>query len=550
MDIVHHLVGLVAGISFFMYGMMLASENLQILAADNVRAIMGQIASRPFLAVLGGIGLTVLLQSSSASTVLLVNLASAGVVNLIQVMGVIMGATVGTTVTVQLISFRVIEYALYVIIVGSGIIFFSKNNKTRNLGKVVFGFGLIFYGLFLMGESISFIKDVQGFRDFFVFLNQNPFVAFAFATIFTAVVHSSAVTVGLAMTLASHGVISIYDSMFWVYGANLGTTATALNASFSGNYVGRQVAWAHFFYKAASCLLFVFFTAPFASFMVRHGGGDTSHIVANAHTFFNIASAIIFYPFITVGAKLIEKIFPRPQSEKEFGPKYLDRKAFANPPVAFANAVRETQRMAEYALELVRMSLRAFEKDDPDFRDDMKVMDTKIDVLNREIKLYLVRLTDEPLGDVQNARVVNLIALVSDIENIGDVIDKNVLELARKKSNLKLSFSDEGWQDVQEFHKLVVDNFSMALSAFSLSNLELAKMVVENKQKIRILEVKLREAHIHRLHRKMQDSLNTSNIHMDLLSAYRRVNSYVCNLVYPVLNTEEGGRFPSRGDPG
>jgi phosphate:Na+ symporter len=180
----------------------------------------------------------------------------------------------------------------------------------------------------------------------------------------------------------------------------------------------------------------------------------------------------------------------------------------------------------------------------------MKVMDTKIDVLNREIKLYLVRLTDEPLGDVQNARVVNLIALVSDIENIGDVIDKNVLELARKKSNLKLSFSDEGWQDVQEFHKLVVDNFSMALSAFSLSNLELAKMVVENKQKIRILEVKLREAHIHRLHRKMQDSLNTSNIHMDLLSAYRRVNSYVCNLVYPVLNTEEGGRFPSRGDPG
>jgi phosphate:Na+ symporter len=465
-------------------------------------------------------------------------------------MGVIIGATVGTTVTVQLISFKVIEYALYVVIIGSSVIFFSKNNRTRGLGKVVFGFGLIFYGLFLMGDSISFIKDAPGFRDFFTFLNQNPLVSFAFATLFTAVAHSSAVTIGLAMTLASNGVISIYDSMFWVYGANLGTTATALNASFSGNFMGRQVAWAHFFYKAASCVIFVFLTTPFAVFMVRHGGGDASHIVANAHTFFNIASAILFYPFITLGAKIIEKIFPRPQSEKEFGPKYLDRKAFPNPPVAFSNAVRETQRMAEYALELVRMSLKSFEKDDPDFRDDMKVMDTKIDVLNREIKLYLVRLTDEPLGEVQNARVVNLIALVSDIENIGDVIDKNVLDLAKKKSNLKLSFSDEGWRDVQEFHKLVVDNFSMALSAFSLSNVELAKMVVENKQKIRILEVKLREAHIHRLHLKMQDSLNTSNIHMDLLSAYRRVNSYVCNLVYPVLYNDSGGLFPSRNGTG
>ena len=552
MDIVQHIVQLAAGICFFMYGMMQASDNLQTLAADRVRAVMSRLAQKPILAILGGIVLTVLLQSSGASTVLLVNLASAGVVTLTQVMGVVIGSTIGTTVTVQLISFNVTRYALFVVIFGFGIIFLSRTAKKKTIGKIVFGFGLIFYGLFIMSESIAFVKDLQGFREFFTYLNENPLIAFGLTTIFTAGVQSSAVSIGLAMTLASHGIITLYDSLFWIYGANLGTTATALIASVRGNYLGRQVAWAHFFYKALSCLLFIFISRTFAM-LVPQIGGDISHQVANAHTLYNIISAIAFYPFIDFGAHLIERLFPQPLSEREFGPKYLDPKAFANPPIAFSNAVREMLRMAEYTLELVRISPRAFEKDDADFRDGMKVMDRKIDILNREIKLYLVRLTDEPLSEAQNARVVNLIALVSDIENIGDIIDRNILNLAQKKSSLKVSFSDEGWKDVKEFHQLVVDNFEMALSAFSLSNFELAQKVVQNKQQIRILEGKLREAHVQRLHRKLQESLNTSNIHLDLLSAYRRVNSYVCNLVYPVLYADSQGLFPpgesSSSDP-
>jgi len=549
MDIVQHLVQLAAGICFFMYGMMQASENLQNLAADRVRVIMSRLAQRPLLAILGGVGLTVLLQSSGASTVLLVNLASAGVVTLAQVMGVIIGSTIGTTVTVQLISFNVTRYALFVVIFGFGIMFLSQNTKRKTIGKIIFGFGLIFYGLFIMSEAIAFVKDLQGFKDLFTYLNENPLVAFIANTVFTAGIQSSAVTIGLAMTLASHGIINLYDSLFWIYGANLGTTATALIASIRGNYLGRQVAWAHFFYKALSCVIFIFVSKAFA-ILVDNVGGDISHKVANAHTLYNLISAIIFYPFINFGAHLVSTIFPQPDSEREFGPKYLDAKAFGNPPIAFSNAVREMLRMAEYTLELVRISPKAFEKDDVDFRDGMKVMDRKIDILNREIKLYLVRLTDEPLSDAQNARVVNLIALVSDIENIGDIIDRNILNLAQKKSSLKVSFSDEGWKEVKEFHQLVVDNFEMALSAFSLTNLELAQKVIQNKQQIRILEGKLREAHVQRLHRKLQESLNTSNIHLDLLSAYRRVNSYVCNLVYPVLYADSQGLFPPTDSSG
>lgn len=544
MELYQHLVLLIAGISFFMYGMILASDNLQLIAADRVRILMSKLAEHRVIAILSGIALTTLLQSSSAVTVMLVNLASAGVVTLAQVMGVIIGTAIGTTVTVQLISFNVTKWALYFVIFGFMIMFLSKSKRAKEIGNIVFGFGLIFYGLYSMGQAVTVVKDIQGFKDVFRYFNDNPLVAFAFTTFLTAFVHSSAVTIGLAMTLATNGVISLYDSMYWVYGANLGTTATALMASLSGSYMGRQVAWAHLFYKAASVLLVMVFTAPFAVFCSYTAIG-APHQIANAHTVLNIFSAIVFYPFTDWGVQFIERLFPRPSSDREFGAKYLDPKVFKEPSMAFANAIREMLRMADYALEMVRMSPRAFERDNPDLTEEIRKIDKKIDTLNKEIKLYLVRLTDESLTDGQSARVVNLIALVSDIENIGDVIDKNILNLAQKKSRLKLTFSIQGWEELKEFHQMVVENFELALSAFSLNNKELAQKVIDNKHKIRVQEQKLREAHIKRLHDKNQESFNTSNIHLDLLSAYRRVNSYVCNLVYPVLFSDAKGMFPS-----
>lgn len=270
-----------------------------------------------------------------------------------------------------------------------------------------------------------------------------------------------------------------------------------------------------------------------------------SRQIANAHTLLNVLGAIAFYPFINLGSRLIQYLFPRPESEQEFGPKYLDKRAFNAPAMAFANAVREMLRMSEFALEMVKKSPRAFEVDDPDFTDDIREIDKKVDLLNREIKHYLVRLTDEKLTELQNSRVINFIALVSDIEHIGDVIDKTVLDLAKKKSRLKVTFSDEGWAEVKSFHKLVVENFELALSAFSLHNKELAEKVIENKHALRLLEQKLKGSHIKRLHRKMQASINTSSIHLDLLSAYRRVNSYACNLVYPIIYSDPEGLFPS-----
>ncbi|MCC6277446.1 MAG: Na/Pi cotransporter family protein [Oligoflexia bacterium] len=547
MDPASHILQLIAGVCFFMFGLGLASDNLQVLAADRMRAFMIRVNQHRLYGVLAGAGLTAIMQSSSAVTVMLVNLASAGVVTLQQVMGMIIGTTIGTTLTVQLISFDVTSLGVYFVIGGFSLMFLSRKKKLKEIGAVIFGFGLLFYGLLLMNQAVTVFKDVSEFKQFFTYLSHHPMTTFFITTLFTAFVHSSAVTIGIAMTLSVSQLISPIDSMIWIYGANLGTTATALVASLSGGHAGRQVAVAHFLYKAFSILLFVAFTSQFSE-LVALTSSDAGRQIANAHTFLNIIAAFVLYPLIGVGATYIEKMMPRPDSEKEFGARYLDPGSFRSPAMAFANAVREVQRMGDYALTMTRLSIRAFERDDPDFTDEIKGYDWKIDVLNREIKLFLVRLTDEPLTEAQKSKVVTLITLVNDIENIGDVIDKNVIPLARKKSNLKLSFSQEGWREVVEFHELVVDNFERALSAFALNSRDLALEVVKQKSAIRIAEQKLREAHISRLNRKLPESINTSNIHLDLLSAFRRVNSYACNLVYLTIFGDGAIHFPNSSE--
>ncbi|RME17718.1 MAG: Na/Pi cotransporter family protein, partial [Bdellovibrio sp.] len=283
----------IAGISFFMYGMTLASENLQKLAANKIRGLISKLSDRPIVGVFVGILLTILIQSSGAVTSMLVGLGTAGVVTLQQVMGVILGTAIGTTITVQILSLNVAQYGLPLFTFAFVFYFLSKKRPFRRAMAVVMGFGLIFYGLELIGQGTQAIRETNYFINSLEYFKENPVVAIIVTAIFTAIVHSSAVTVGFAMSLAASGLISLTDAIYWVYGANIGTTATALVASLGGNYIARQIAWAHCFYKTASVFLFYFFTSQFAQWI------QSSHIqrdVANSHTIFNIIAALIFLP--------------------------------------------------------------------------------------------------------------------------------------------------------------------------------------------------------------------------------------------------------------
>ncbi|MEQ1877122.1 MAG: Na/Pi cotransporter family protein [Bdellovibrionia bacterium] len=540
-----HLMVLFAGIAFFMYGMSLASDYLQRLMANRVRHLMNRLADRHFIAIVVGILLTVLLQSSGAVTSMLVGLGSAGVVNLTQVMGVIIGTAVGTTITVQIISFNIAQWGLGCFIFSFMVFFTSNRRIIKNIAGVCMGFGLIFYGLELMGQATQYFKTVPLLMEGITYLRKEPFVAFLATTAITAFVHSSAVVIGMAMTLAQSDLISLYDAMFWVYGANVGTTATGLMAAIGANYVGRQVAWAHAFYKIFTVAICAAVTLPLVAFIELFNENPIRDI-ANGHTILNIIGAVIFYPFISKGAQIIEKMFPPSESEREFGTKFLQNDAAHTPSLAYAQAVRESLRMGDIVVSMVRDSIRLFESEDPELIDDVHQRDNKVDLLFREIKTFLIRTPDKD-GQI-NRQVFELLSFVTDLESAADIVEKNILDLAEKKNRLKVEFSEAGWSEIKVVHKLVLELITQSLSCFQLHDAGLADNVIEAKRALRVKEREFREHHLERLNKGLKATINTSSIHLELLGDYRRIAGLFSNHAYAIFKGGEDAKVTLRNE--
>lgn len=532
---------LLGGVAIFMYGMTIASESLQKLMANRVRDILGRLENNSALAISVGALLTVLLQSSGVVTSMLVGLGSAGVVNLHQVMGIIIGTAIGTTLTVQLISFNVAQYGIGIFTAAFMTYFIAKKVVIKDVMGVVMGFGLIFIGIEWMGMAAAEVRKIEWMLQGFRYLQQYPVLTLATAAGFTAFVHSSAVTIGMAMSLALGGVIHLHDAIYWVLGANIGTTSTALLASIGGNHVGRQVAWANFFYKAASVLLFYTVAELFID-KVALLDERPARAIANAHTFYNLAAALMFFPFINFGARLIERIFTPGEGDKEFGVEYIDRDFHQSPELAIGYAKREILRMGDLVIDMLRDSLQLFAKIDPDLAQDLVNRDNQVDLLYREIQKYLIRFSGE-LPDRGDESVVALISFASDLESAADVIVKNVVAKSRKMHRLKVSFSNKGWQEIQEMHQLVVRLAEMALACFQTRDRNLATKIIQLKRRLRVIEESDRANHISRLNQGVKDTLNTTTIHLDLLGELRRISGLFANHAYKHISREEAYRL-------
>lgn len=533
------LVVLIAGVSFFMFGMSLASKALEKMMANRVRELLGKISKNHFLTIGIGIVLTIGLQSSGAVTSMLVGLGSAGVIKLPQVMGIILGAAIGSTITVQLISFNVSQFGLPVFATAFTFYFMTKNRALKNLLSVFMGFGLIFFGLEFIGLSAKAIQEIPYLEEAFQYLSQYPYVAFAASIVFTGLVHSSAVTIGLASTLALHGLVGYQDAMYWVLGANVGTASTALMASVGGGYVGRQVAWAHLIYRVLSALLFLTFINSFAGLVAQLAspiGGEVTRDIANAHTIFNLLAALIFMPFIGLGSRWIEKIFAPRDDEQEFTTEFLQTNDYHSTTLALAYARRELMRMGDIVQSMIEDSIDLFKQDDPELLDSIADRDNRVDLLQHEIKLFLVKYSSESNEDTTKA-VFKLISFANDLESAADVIDNSMADLARKKQTLKLDFSNEGWNEVKSIHRLVVQAGQLSLSSFQAKDSTLAAELIHLKREIRKVEKKLKLSHIERLNQGLEESINTSSIHLDLLGAYRRIVGMMTNHAYSLVKS-------------
>jgi phosphate:Na+ symporter len=509
--------------------MSIASHSLETLMAGRISLLLNRLSSSNFLAIVIGISLTTLLQSSGAVTSMLVGLGSAKVIALPQVMGVIIGTAIGSTVTVQLISFDLHQFALPMLIGSFAVYFFSKKPGLKTISSVVLGFSFLFLGLGMISSAAHYYAQLESLKESIETLKANPHLSLFISIVFCAFVQSSAVTVGLVMSLVQANVLSLHDAMFWVYGANIGTTSTALIAAVGSNHVGRQVAWAHFFYKTLSVVIFLI--GPIHEYFIKflqQFHNTSAREVANGHLVFNVISACIFFPFIRPASRFIEKLFPKDPKE-DFTAEYLSMNNYQSTALAISYANREIMRTADIVLSMIQDSLRLFDHADVSLIESIKDRDNKVDYLYRETKMFLLDHANKSSTAVHQG-IMSMIMFLSDLERAADSIDINLTTLAIKKNALRLEFSREGWDEIKQMHSQVIRVAQMAINAYN--HKDMCEEAIQLKRELAKLEIQMRENHISRLNRGLRESINTSSIHLDLLSEYKRIASLLCAHAY------------------
>jgi phosphate:Na+ symporter len=529
------LLELAGGVSLLRYGLHLAGEGLQAVAGARLRYALASVTKNRVLGLGAGALITAILQSSSATTVMLVGFTGSGLLTLRQAVAVILGADVGTTATVQLLAFPVTDYALGVIAVGFLLFFFGRRQRTKTLGTALLGFGLIFLGLRLIASGVEPLVDAPLVGQAFMALGDHPILGIAISAAVTAMLHSSAATIGIALALSAQGLLTLHGALPIILGANVGTCAPALISSLGGVPEAKRVALAHALFKVAGVVL-VYPVLPWFENWVELSASNLTHQIANAHTLFNLGLAVVFLPFTVPFAAVVARLVKeRPRADEWARPKYLDPLVLDVPSLALSQATRETLRMADLVHEMLRDTIKAFADGDEELIESIERKEDWVDALNREIKLYITKLSEKSLTKEQLDREMVLLAVINDLENIGDIVDKNLMELAKKKLYKDLRFSDNGVREMIELHALVEKNFERVIAAFASQDAEVAKQVIEEKARISYKERQLKQAHIHRLHAGLPESIETSAIHLDVLTNLKRINSHVTNIAYPLV---------------
>ncbi|MBE0466318.1 MAG: Na/Pi cotransporter family protein [Candidatus Desulforudis sp.] len=541
--------GLLGGMGLLLYGMHVLSEGLQKIAGHKLRGTLGSITRNRFLGLGVGSAVTILFQSSTATTVILVGLASAGVMSLRQTLPIVLGADIGTTVTAQLIALKVTEIALPIVAVGASIIFFTRRDRYRRIGQVFLGFGLLFLGLKIMGDAMYPLRDEPFLVNLLTTMSDYPFLAIIAGAVFTFLVHSSAAAVGIIMLLAMQDLVTLNAAIYLLFGANIGTSFTAILSSLGSSREAQRVALAHFLFKLAGVLLFLPFVNPFAYFITSITG-TIAYQVANVHTFFNIAIALLFLPFTDHFATLLNRVLPdRESCELDMRPKYLDETIIASSPsLALGLATREILRTYDLVYYMTSNTSRVFERNDRDLLDTILHTEEKVDTLARATKSYLANVLRQPLSRLEFQRCMGLVHVITDLEHIGDIIEKSIADLAECKMYSGCDFSDEGWEELKILHQRICNLMEKTHEALATNNAHLADTATRLQPKILIMERKLRQFHIHRLRIGVQKSEATSSIHLDLINAYVRISEHVRNIAVAIVEEVVGIKSPSVQD--
>jgi len=529
------------GLGIFLYGLKSMGDGLQKSAGDRLRDLLDRFTTNPVMGVLTGILVTVLIQSSSATTVITVGLVSAGFMTLRQAIGVIMGANIGTTVTAFIIGIDVGEYALPIIAVGSILLFFFKNKKVHNFGQIVFGFGALFYGLELMSGGMKPLRSLESFHELTVNLSTNPFLGVIVGTIFTVIVQSSSATIGILQGLFAEDLLDLQAALPVLFGDNIGTTITAVLASIGASVAAKRAAGVHVLFNLIGTTIFLILLKPFTLLIANLQdsiGLNPEMTIAFAHGIFNTSNTIIQLPFVAVLALIVTKLIPGEDSVIEYKAKHLDPVFIQqSPSIALGQAKEEVLRMGKFSIKCLDETHEFLKTRLPKHAESAMQIEDALNNLDRKITSYLVDISTSSLSSHESEEHTMLINTISDIERVGDHCE-NIIELVEYQQANKVLISDTAMDDLNEMFTLTISTVSEALEALDNKDKDAAMHVVQKEEAIDKMERKLRKQHIIRLS-EGQCSAQAGIVYVDIVSNLERIGDHAVNIAEVILGEKD-----------
>jgi phosphate:Na+ symporter len=537
----HVLLDALAGVALLLWSTRLVKTGILRAFGERLRRGIARATANRVAAFLVGAGVATALQSSTASSLLAMSFLEREMISLATALAILLGTNVGTTLVVQALSFDISMLMPLLIVAGVALFTLGRSSITRNVGRVGIGLGLMILSLRLVVELAEPLRANVVVGLVFQQLADEPVLAVLVSALLAWLMHSSVAMILLVMSLAGAGVIDTRLAVMLALGANLGSSLAPLALSLREPAEVRRALLGNLGTRLAGVVM-ALALLPWIAPVLGRLEPEPARQVANFHTAFNLALALVFLPFVETTARLLRRLVAEPAAPVgEPGIAILDEADFDRPSVALVTASREVIRLAELVETMLRETITTFEDGGDARRKAISELDSKVDRLQESIKLYLTRLTRTPLDEDTSRKAFDLILFTTNLEHVGDILDKTLLELAAKKHRLGVTFSDQGWAEIRALHREAVDQMRLAITVFMTQDVAMARRLVEAKDRIRAFERSAAESHLQRLRAGTLASIETSSIHLDIIRDLKRIVAHLTSVAYPIL--EAGGEI-------
>ncbi len=530
-------IGVLGGLGLFIYGMHLMAAGLQKAAGKKLERIIGILTKNTFIGVLVGAGVTAVIQSSSATTVMVVGFVNAGIMNLSQAVGLIMGANIGTTMTAQIVSFKLEAFAPIAVGVGMMALMVSKKQRNKHIAEILLGFGILFIGMEFLKDALDPLKEVEWFENLLISFGTNPILGLLVGFGMTFMVQSSSASIGMLVALASKGLLPIEAALPILYGDNIGTCTTALIASIGTNKNAKRAAVMHLTFNVVGSVIFMLvLTTPIKLFVQNLDPGNVPRQIANSHTLFNLINVIIQLPFAFLLIKFATWLVPDgKEGEVAKTTKFIDSRILETPSFAMSSVINETLHMGQLTVKSFESSMKSLFEYKEDHVHTTFAIEKDINILEKEITEFLVLLSNREITSENRVRVDALFNAVNDIERIGDHAD-NIAELALDGIEKGIKFTPAALEELKEMYVSSLEALTLSLESIEHVDRDKALKVIQLEEKVDHLEKSCRKKHIKRLNRA-ECTAESGIIFNDIISNIERISDLSANLARLVLDT-------------